>query len=192
MQAARGASLSSSVADSESEPTRWWKAPISRRREWSIFLPIVAVLITLDQWLKAWAVSELDDGRTIEIFGDYFGLHLVRNPGAAFSMGTSFTEVLTVISAVATVVVAYLMVRVRSTMWAFGLGVLFAGVVGNLLDRLTREPGFGRGHVIDMFALPDFPVFNVADVCINVAAAVILIQAVRGVQLNGTRENNDE
>jgi signal peptidase II len=77
--------------------------------------------------------------------------------------------------------------RLGSTGWAIGLGFLLAGVLGNLTDRIFREPGFLRGHVVDFLQLPHWPVFNVADMCINVAAALIVIQAVRGMGLNGTR-----
>ena len=60
-------------------------------------------------------------------------------------------------------------------------GDLLGGVLGNLTDRVFRDPAFLRGHVVDFLQLPNWPVFNVADMCINIAAAVIVIQAVRGV-----------
>ncbi|GAA1095985.1 signal peptidase II [Nocardioides dubius] len=149
-------------------------------------------LIAIDQWVKELSIEKLSGEGRVELLGDWFGLQLVRNPGAAFSMGTSFTEVLSVVATIAAVVVIWLSFKVRSTMWAVGLGFLLAGVVGNLIDRPTREPGFGRGHVIDMFAFPNFPIFNVADICINVAAAIIIIQALRGIRLDGTREESDD
>ena len=76
---------------------------------------------------------------------------------------------------VAAVVVAYLSVRLRSRLWALGLGLLMAGVLGNLTDRLFRAPGPMRGEVIDFLMLPNWPVFNVADMAINGAAALILV-----------------
>ena len=89
-------------------------------------------------------------------------------------------------------VVLYLSVRVRSRLWAVALGSLLAGVSGNLTDRILREPGPLRGHVIDFLMLPNWPVFNIADVCINLAAALILVQAFRGIRLDGTRVPDDE
>jgi signal peptidase II len=83
--------------------------------------------------------------------------------------------------------VLWLARKVGSAGWAVALGFLFAGVAGNLTDRLLREPGPLRGHVIDMFMLPHWPVFNVADICINVAAALILVQVYRGIRIDGTR-----
>jgi signal peptidase II len=83
------------------------------------------------------------------------------------------------------VVVAVLGTHVRSTGWAWALGLLLAGIAGNLTDRLFRDPGPLRGHVVDFLQLPHWPIFNVADVCINVAAALIVVQSVRGVPLRG-------
>ena len=72
-------------------------------------------------------------------------------------------------------------------MWAAGLGLLLAGVSGNLTDRLLRDPGPLRGHVIDFLMLPNWPVFNVADICINVGVGLILLQVLRGVSLDGSK-----
>jgi len=92
-----------------------------------------------------------------------------------------------VIAIVATAVVIWFGLRARSALWAFGLGMLLAGVMGNLADRIFRAPGPLSGHVVDFMALPHWPVFNVADVCINIAAIVIVIQAMRGARIDGTR-----
>ena len=69
------------------------------------------------------------------------------------------------------------------------LGLLLAGVAGNLTDRIVREPGPLRGHVVDFLMLPHWPVFNVADICINIAAGLIMLQAFRGIRLDGTRDS---
>ena len=66
-------------------------------------------------------------------------------------------------------------------------GLLLAGICGNLADRLFRSPGVLRGQVVDFLQLPHWPIFNVADICINVAAVMILVQAFRGIRLDGTR-----
>ena len=77
--------------------------------------------------------------------------------------------------------------RVGTTLWAIALGLLLAGIGGNLTDRIFRDPGPLRGHVVDLFMIPHWPVFNVADVCIDVAAVLILLQAFRNVRLDGSR-----
>ena len=57
-------------------------------------------------------------------------------------------------------------------------------MVGN---RVFREPGFLEGHVVDYLRLPHWPIFNIADICINAAAAIIIIQALRGIGVDGRR-----
>ena len=69
--------------------------------------------------------------------------------------------------------------------------LLLAGIAGNLTDRLLREPGPLRGHVVDFLMLPNWPVFNVADICINVGAGLILLQAFRGIGIDGTACTDD-
>ena len=182
MQAARGASLNPS--DPEAHPA----APAgSRARLQAVFLLVALAAYALDLGTKVLAVERLSGRGTVEVLGGWFTLHLTRNPGAAFSTGTSFTLLLSLVAILAAGVVIYLSRRLGSTLWAVGLGFLLAGVLGNLTDRVFREPGPLRGHVVDFFRLPNWPVFNVADICINVAAAVIVLQAIRGMRVDGTR-----
>ncbi|GAA1769496.1 hypothetical protein GCM10009795_014600 [Nocardioides hankookensis] len=149
-------------------------------------------MYAVDVVSKVVAVDRLTDRPDVKIIGDLLVLHLVRNPGAAFSTGTAYTEVFTCLAIAAVVVICYLARRIGSLGWAFALGFLLAGVAGNLTDRLVREPAPLRGHVIDFFMLPHWPVFNVADICIDIAAGLILIQVFRGVRLDGTRATKDE
>ena len=65
-------------------------------------------------------------------------------------------------------------------------GVFLAGVVGNLIDRLIREPSFGNGHVVDFIQIPfNFPVFNLADIFIVSMATLTVIRVFRGENLGG-------
>ncbi len=180
MQAARGTSLSDAEAP---EPTR----PRNSRRGRCtlLFAGVAAAAYALDLTSKLWAVSRLGDGPDVHVVGDLLVLHLTRNPGAAFSTGTGYTVLLSCLAMAAVLVVVYLSRRLGSLLWAVALGLLLAGVSGNLTDRLFREPGPLHGHVIDFLMLPHWPVFNVADMCINVAAVLILLQAFRGVRISG-------
>jgi len=92
---------------------------------------------------------------------------------------------------VATVVVLWLSRRLQNKWWAVALGLMLAGIDGNLMDRLFRDPSPFRGHVVDFLMLPSWPVFNVADMCINVGVAMILVQVLRGVAMDGTRIAKD-
>jgi len=181
MQAARGTSLS----DADSTPSR---APArDRTRLRLLFAAVDAAAYATDQVTKSLALSRLADG-DVAVFGSWFVLHLTRNPGAAFSTGTEYTFLLSVLAVVAVLVVLFLSRRIGSTAWAWAMGLLLAGVAGNLTDRILRDPSPMLGHVIDFLMLPSWPVFNIADICINVAAGMILLQAFRGVRLDGSRD----
>jgi signal peptidase II len=145
---------------------------------------VVAWLV--DLVTKIVAQHELADRGPVEVLGSLLRLNLTRNAGAAFSTGASLTPVIAVFAIIAFVVVVVLAARAGTTGWAWALGLLLAGIGGNLTDRIFREPGPLRGHVIDFLQLPHWPIFNVADVCINVAAALIVLQSVRGVPLRGS------
>lgn len=140
----------------------------------------------LDQATKVLAVRELTDRAPVHVVGDLLRLTLLRNPGAAFSAGESLTPVIAVVALVATAVICRYAFRVRHRGWAVATGLLLAGVVGNLTDRLLREPGPLRGHVVDFLQLPHWPVFNVADICINLAAACFVVLLLTGVHPDGT------
>jgi signal peptidase II len=145
------------------------------------------VAYAIDVAAKTFAVQKLAVGEDVQLIGSWLVLHLTRNPGAAFSTGTELTLLLSGIAIAAAAVVAYLARRVGTRAWAWSLGLLMAGICGNLTDRIVREPGPFRGHVVDFLMVPHWPVFNIADICINVAAALIVLQAVRGVRIDGTR-----
>ena len=180
MQAEGGASLSQGDADQR-----------SHRRPLGLFLGIAAAAYFIDLVTKVLAVDRLEGEPPVHVIGDVLQLTLVRNPGAAFSTGTSYTLALSLVAIAAVVVVLYLSRGLDDRLWAVGLGCLLGGVLGNLTDRVFRQPGFLRGHVIDFLQLPNWPVFNVADMCINLAAAVIIVQAFRGVSHTGERSRPD-
>jgi signal peptidase II len=182
MQAARGASLSDAT-----DP-----GPASARPRRAAYLALVALAwlvgFAVDQVTKALAADRLADRGDVPVVGSLLQLHLARNSGAAFSTGLQFTIVFSCLAIVATVVVVVIALRARSAVWAVALGLLLAGITGNLSDRVFREPGALRGHVVDFLMLPHWPIFNVADVCITIAAVLIVLQAYRGVRLDGRRE----
>ena len=182
MQAARGASLT----DAETEPSNTG----SRARVRATFVVVALVAYLIDVGTKVLAVERLS-GRDVELLGSWLVLHLTRNAGAAFSTGTELTLLISLVAVAAVVVVLLLSRRLGSTLWAWALGLLLAGVAGNLTDRLLRAPGPLRGHVIDFLMVPHWPVFNIADICINVAAGLIVVQAFRGIGVDGRRHGRE-
>lgn len=148
-----------------------------------------ALGFALDWATKEWALANLDPSVSVPVIPGQLYLRLIRNPGAAFSMGESFTVVLTCLAIAALIfLLAWMVPRARHPGWAAATGLLLAGVSGNLFDRLTREPGAFHGHVIDFLQVPWFAVFNVADIWITFAAiTVIWLTMITQVNLAGER-----
>ncbi|WP_295829025.1 signal peptidase II [uncultured Microbacterium sp.] len=157
-----------------------------------VTIAILAVLVlAADQFAKNAAIAALPSERVVPIIGDFLQFYLVRNPGAAFSLGEGVTWVFTIALAVVACVIVYLGVRrVRSRLWAIVLGLLLGGVLGNLTDRLVREPGFPVGHVVDFISTPWMmpAIYNVADMFIVTMMISVAVLVLFGLKLDGTRE----
>lgn len=141
-----------------------------------------------DRLTKAWALATLTPGVRQDLIGQILQLHLIFNPGAAFSFGTSATWVFTIIQASVAVIILVVAPRLASRAWAVGAGLALGGALGNLTDRLTREPGFGVGHVVDFLELPHWPIFNIADSAIVAAAVLVAGATMAGVGAFGRDE----
>ncbi len=163
-----------------------------RPRRTLLALGLAAVWVLLDQLTKVWAESTLTQGEPVQVLGDLLRLHLIYNSGAAFSLGTGSTGVLTVLASVIVAVLVWQVLKVRSLAWAIAFGLLLGGAVGNLIDRYFRAPSPGQGHVVDFLRLPNFPIFNVADIGVTTAACLIVLLALRGFHPDGTRDRDDE
>ncbi|WP_407318186.1 signal peptidase II [Isoptericola halotolerans] len=161
-----------------------------RRRLGAWALALAALVLAVDQLTKWWALSALAEGERVPLIGDLLGLTLVFNDGAALSIGSGYTGILTIVVVAVVVVILRAVRRLGSVAWAVALGLLLGGAVGNLLDRLFRDPAFARGHVVDMIAYADFFVGNVADIAIVVAAGLIVVLSFRGIALDGTRHED--
>ena len=155
-----------------------------------IVLALVALAgYALDQISKALVVSSMTEGETVRVLGDVLQLHFIRNPGAAFSLATGLTWVFSLIAAGVVVFIVWFAARIRSLAWAIVFGLLLGGVLGNLTDRLLREPSFGLGHVVDFISTPWMlpAIYNIADSCIVVSMVLFVILTIRGIGLDGTR-----
>ncbi|NNG18586.1 signal peptidase II [Naumannella sp. ID2617S] len=164
--------------------------PVSRRSVRILFTAVALGGLTLDVLTKVLAVRTLQPGEPVPLLGQVLQLYLIRNPGAAFSIGEGFTWIFTCLAVLVLAgLLRFVVPAVRHRGWAVGLGLVVAGITGNLIDRLVRPPGFARGHVVDFLMLPYWPVFNVADMCVvGGAILVLLIWVVRGVGHDGTVE----
>jgi signal peptidase II len=165
--------------------------PAKRRRLFLLLASIAVVTYLLDQLSKWWAIRTLSDEEPRDLIGSFLRLDLIRNPGAAFSIGTGNTWVLTIIAVVVLVVVIRVSRRLGSSGWAWALGLLLGGALGNLTDRIIREPGLGRGHVIDFLNYNGWFIGNIADIAIVSAAILIGLLALTGRSVDGTRETRE-
>ncbi|MGJ4078736.1 signal peptidase II [Corynebacterium macclintockiae] len=140
-------------------------------------LTLMFGIIAVDQITK-WAVVEnLEPQRAYPVIGEFFRLYLVRNPGAAFSMGTSATIFFSCFQLIAFLACIVLALRTRYLVGALPIGLIGGGAAGNLIDRVFREPGGMHGHVVDFLSFGSFAIFNVADAAITVGVACYVIYA---------------
>ena len=157
-----------------------------------IIIALLAVLVlAADQFTKHLALQNLPYEQPVPVIGDFLIFYLVRNPGAAFSLGEGVTWIFTIALAVVAAVIVWLAAtRVRSRLWAVALGLLLGGVLGNLTDRVLREPGFPVGHVIDFINTPWMmpAIYNVADIFIVSMMIGVALLVLVGLHLDGTRE----
>jgi signal peptidase II len=148
-------------------------APPQKRRL-RLLLTVAAVVLILDIVTKVLAVKLLTPGQPVPIVGDTITWTLVRNSGAAFSMATGYTWVLTLIATGVVIGIIWMGRRLVSPWWAIGLGMILGGAMGNLVDRFFRSPGPLQGHVVDFLSIGWWPVFNVADPAV-VGGAILLV-----------------
>ena len=148
---------------------------------------MAAFVLVADIVSKAIVVARMPDHAPIRLLGGLLTITLTRNGGAAFSIGTSMTIVFTAIAVGVIVFILRTARNLRSIGWAITLGLLLGGATGNLLDRIFRAPGPFQGHVVDWIQLPDWPVFNLADSAIVCAGVLVVLLALRGIRLDGTR-----
>jgi signal peptidase II len=150
-------------------------------RRWRTLFSVAWFVWVLDLATKIWAVNTLSHRSNIKVLGSFFQLTFVRNSGAAFSFAEGATIFLTLFGLVVLAAIFYFSPQITSKGWAVVLGLVMGGVLGNLVDRIFREPGVLRGHVIDWMQLPHWPVFNVADSAIVIAALISMILTGRNI-----------
>jgi len=151
-----------------------------------VLLAVAVTVLAADIISKVIVVATLSTRPPVRLLGGLLTLRVDRNPGAAFSIGTSMTIVFSAIALGVIIFILRTSRRIRSTPWAVTLGLLLGGATGNLTDRLLRSPGPLRGYVVDWIQLPHWPVFNVADSSIVCGGILAVLLAARGLQIDGT------
>lgn len=167
-------------------------APVHRGSALAL-LSLAVVVYACDQLSKNWVIANLPEGRSVPVLGEFLQWHFVRNPGAAFSMASGATWVFTLLAIAVVGAIIWQLRKLGSRSWAIFFALLLGGVLGNLTDRLTRDPGFPVGHVIDfistpwMFQWPLTPaIYNIADIAIVSAMCVFILITLLGLPIDGS------
>ena len=164
----------------------------ARRPRTRLLLTLAVLVLLADLVTKLIVVVTITPGENIRLLGGLLYLTYYRNSGAAFSFAEGFTIVFTVIAVAVVVTIVRIARRLYYIGWAVSLGLVLGGAVGNLIDRVFRDPGFLRGEVVDFLSVlgPDgrvWPIFNVADSAIVCGGILGALLALRGIDFDGSR-----
>lgn len=154
------------------------------KRKTALFLGIAALVIILDQLTKWLVAANLAMHQSITVIKGFFDIVHVRNTGVAFGLLSSSdipyrTIFFLFISLVAMAVIVMFLNKLRAdqTGWVVGLGLVFGGAWGNLIDRVRT------GGVIDFIDVYvshyHWPAFNIADSAVTIGALLLVLQIVR-------------
>ncbi|MGM1016601.1 MAG: signal peptidase II [Actinomycetota bacterium] len=170
------------------------RRPLRRSAAGAIVAILAALVLAADQFVKHLTITHLPLHEVVPVLGEFLQLYHVKNPGAAFSLGSEVTWIFTIALAVVAGVIVWKAFGLNSRLWAVVLGCLLGGVLGNLTDRLLREPGFPVGHVVDMISMPWMmpAIFNVADIFIVCGMICVALLVILGLRFDGTREKDHE
>ena len=135
----------------------------------------LVVIVALDQLTKTWAVRELADAPVV-VVTEWLEFHLAKNSGSAFGRFQNFTPILATLAIVVAVVLVRMARKETDRVMLIGLVLILGGALGNITDRIFREPGFMRGHVIDFVSVGPWPYFNVADSCVTIGAILLIVR----------------
>ena len=138
-----------------------------------IWMIIAASIVIIDQVAKLLVIANIGPTDCFHIIPGLFDFVYVKNTGAAFSILSDNTMLLSLVSVLFCigVIVFWYIKKPKDKLFCLSLTMLFAGALGNAIDRIIR------GFVVDFIstAFISFPVFNIADIAITGGAAVLII-----------------
>ena len=150
-------------------------------RPWRSLYLTAWVVWLIDLGTKVWAVEVLSSRANVKVIGSFLQLTFVQNSGAAFGIGAGSTIIFTFFALAVLIFITRYALQITSKGWALVCGLVLGGILGNLTDRIFREPSFLQGHVIDWIQIPNWPVFNIADSAIVIAAVIAIILTIRNI-----------
>jgi signal peptidase II len=193
--AAPAAPIEEHALSEQPDPAQSATAVADRRPRTRLLLALAAGVLLADLISKLVVVATIEPGEDIRLLGGALYLTQLRNVGAAFSFAEGATVLFSLVAVVVAVVIVRTARRMYSTAWAVTLGLVLGGALGNLIDRIFRDPGFLRGGVVDFLSVfgPDgsvWPVFNVADSAIVCGGVLGALLALRGIEFDGSRHKD--
>lgn len=162
---------------------------------WGSVLLVAALVWSTDFVSKNWALNYLDGREPKKLLGNLLKLTFTRNSGAAFSIATGGTILLAAFAILVILAIGYWAPRISSRRWGVVLGLVLGGTLGNLSDRILRAnagTGVMKGRVIDWIELPHWPVFNLADASIVVAAVIASYLSLRNISPTTKDKSGDD
>lgn len=138
---------------------------------------IASGLLIIDQITKFAVRSRMEIGETLPVFRGVLDFTYAQNRGAAFSLFQNsqlITVILPVITMIAGVLFLLHLRKKKEKLAELGVLLIMSGGIGNLIDRTVM------GFVTDMISVGSFPVFNVADICVTVGCAVLILWVIIG------------
>ncbi len=159
-----------------------------RNRPFGLIAILVAVTLIADLITKQIALANFSPADPVSALGGFLKFTRITNSGAAFSLGEEMTWLFSTVKLVVIIAVLWLSRRVRAPIWAVIFGLLVGGASGNLVDRVFRPPSPFQGGVIDWIQLPNWPVFNIADMAVVCGGALAIWASFRGINLDGSIE----
>ena len=131
--------------------------------------------VLADRITKILAAGYLPYEVPVPIIGNIFSLEYIHNKGAAWSILDGRVGLLLIITVAVTIFIAWLLHKTpkEQKFMRFSYALLISGALGNIIDRVYY------GYVIDFLRFPNFPVFNIADCCVTVGIALIIILTIK-------------
>jgi len=145
---------------------------------------ITCIVLILDQFIKFIINKFMDLNTSIKVIPNFFSIYYVRNKGAAFSILEDNTILIIIISIVFLIILDYYIRKEKSfnKLSILSLGMIMGGIFGNLLDRIIYH------SVIDYLSFGNFPIFNIADICICVGVGLLIISEIKRGKKDGDRK----
>ncbi|MEO7372096.1 MAG: signal peptidase II [Ilumatobacteraceae bacterium] len=140
---------------------------------------IVAAVVLADQLAKRWALSALGDGRPRHVIWT-LQWNLTRNSGMAFSQAQGIGPYIGIVALIVIVWLVWTSRALTSRVTVIAAGLIAGGAIGNLADRIFRGQRVLHGAVVDFIDFQWFPIFNIADMAIDVGGAIFVLWTMLG------------